>query len=564
MTVNSSDHLEERIRALSRSRDVLALLISRIDAELIPLKIQRNAQSPSHRIPDELLVRIFELVQLHDDADDGWISGETSLPEEGWWRVMSVCTRFRTVAVEAPELWTRFDQGWPEKWRDVCLQRAQSWPLRISVRITDWSSAVDARNLLENSGHAKLVLTELPGDSAWNAENLYVSEAPSPSLLSLMIDSDGPRDSPTLTLVPPLFLCYTSLSHLRICVQSGIDDAFEFPPTLKWLYIREFSISSNLHRLRRLFQGIPDLRHFEAVVGAGTIQAHPGPEHETSTIEMPSLECLRLQYCDMDFTHAMLRTIATPQRVLKLSLNYEPLEGAPSVGYHHAQMAMSADVLAFAQRFWTQRTGSAQLPPVTLQDFQSGTSDPYTSFYVTIQGGEEEVPSSPTLAIDLGHCLFTMDNPLLPHVSKLELVGINAHRGPALDMEKWPALSRLSALRTLHIYGGLVWEFIDGIQSWADRQTQQPILVEFSEYAPNDQDLPTLRWSSADGSLKDAEWSAYIAAVRAGEPLPESHDGDSWDGNEGRAKYSKLEDDREDEMEGLEPGSESGAENEGS
>jgi hypothetical protein len=569
MTVNSSDRLEERIRALSRSRDVLALLISKVDAELIPLKIQRNAQSPSHRIPDELLVRIFELVQLRDDADDGWISGETSLPKEGWWRVMSVCTRFRTVAVEAPELWTRFDQGWPERWRDVCLQRTKSWPLRISVRITDWSSAVDARNLLENSGHAKLVLTELPGDSVWNAENLYVSETSSPSLLSLMIESDGPRDEPTLTLAPPLFICYTRLSHLRICVRSEIDDSFEFPPTLKWLYIREFSISPNLHRLRRLFQGIPDLRHFEAVVGVGTTEAQLQLEPEISKIDMPSLECLRLKYCDMAFTHAMLRIIATPQRALNLSFNYERLDGAPvENSSYHAQITISADVLAFAQRFWAQRTGSTQLPPVTLSDFQSGT-DPYTSCYVSIQGGEEDVPSSPTLAIDLGHYPFTIDNPLLPHVAKLELIGINMRRGPALDMEKWPALSRLSVLRTLLIIcDGLVWKFIDGIQAWADRQTQQPILVEFSpgrqQYLPDDQDPPTLRWSSGDGPLKDAEWSAYIVAVRAGEPLPESHDGDSWDGNEGRAKYSELEDDREDEMEELEPGSESGAENEGS
>jgi hypothetical protein len=426
---------------------------------------------------------------------------------------------------------------------------------------------VDARNLLENSGHAKLVLTELPGDSAWSAENLYVSEAPSPSLLSLMIDSDGPRDSPTLTLAPPLFLCYTSLSHLRICVHAGIDDAFEFPPTLKWLYIREFSISSNLHRLRRLFQGMPDLRHFEAVMSAGDMEAQPGLEHEISTIDMPLLECLRLQYCGMVFTRAMLRTIVTPQRVLKLSLNYEPLEGAPSAGYHHAQMVMLADVLAFAQRFWTQRTGSTQLPLVTLQDWQFDTSDPYTSYYVTIQGGEEEDLSSPTLAIDLGHYPFTMDNPLLPHVSKLQLIGINTHHGPAIDVEKWPALCRLSALRTLHICGGLVWEFIDGIQAWADRQTQQPILVEFSpgrqQYLPDDQYPPTLRWSSADGPLKDAEWSAYIASAHAGEPLPESHDGDSWDGNEGRAKYSEFEHGREDETEGPEPQAESGVEIEG-
>jgi hypothetical protein len=33
--------------------------------------------------------------------------------------------------------------------------------------------------------------------------------------------------------------------------------------------------------------------------------------------------------------------------------------------------------------------------------------------------------------------------------------------------------------------------------------------------------------------LEDAEWGVYIAAVHTGEPLPESHDGDPCDGDEG-------------------------------
>jgi hypothetical protein len=498
MIRSEPDRLDERIRALSRSRAVLALLISKVDEELIPLKSKRNAHSPPCRLPDELLVRIFELAQIDECANDGWLSVETSLPEKGWWDVMTVCSRFRTVAVEAPQLWARFDPQWSIRWRDICLTRAQSWPLRFRRCVQDGSDASDARQLLEKGGHATIIFTELPGAPTWDDDKLEVLNTCSSLLRSLHIKYQTLSGwYASLPLAPPLLANFTNLSHLEVAVPSEIDDAFAFPPTLEWLYMRSFKISSHTDRLRRLFLGIPRLHHLEAVLGTSTTEHQSRADSGIPMTAMSHLQTLILMQCNTTVTHAIVHSIATPRHVLEIDLQCEvEEEGA-------VQKSMLADIWSYAHRFWTEVTGSARLPSVALKHWHSNTPDPWV-WLVMSKSGDGMHPFDPSVLVEFGRYPLTSDDFLLPLVSKLEIIVLGTHHdlhyhNLHFQDERWPNLSRLLSLQTLSICVDLAWELIHDVQAWIGRQLQHPILVEFSPESTSWQydhnDLPTLRWS---------------------------------------------------------------------
>jgi hypothetical protein len=266
MIAHDPGWFDGQIHALSRTKAVLELLLRKTDAELISLKIQRNARSPPCRLPNELLIRIFALAQVQDYRTRGqMLLLEICMPLIGWWRVQGVCSRFHDVIVDAPELWTRFNAHWPEETRRLCLLRANGRPLRVLRPIMDASSASDACHLLQTSQEAALVFDHPCRAAAWAHAYLTVLHTHTSSLRSLGIRTDARCRFPVLQLTPPLLAHFTHLSQLQIQAKIHIDDAFLFLPSLTLLSVEQCTISVRGDRVRRLFQGLPCLKHFEAL-----------------------------------------------------------------------------------------------------------------------------------------------------------------------------------------------------------------------------------------------------------------------------------------------------------
>jgi hypothetical protein len=268
-SIMNSDSIDDKIAQLSRSRAVLALLIAKIDGELISLKTKRNAVSPLYRMPAEVLIYIMKLVQLSNCASNGWFSRldlphrdwKRIVPEHEWTRILAVSSHIRAVAVAAPELW-------PIKWREVYIQRRGHYPLRIAYHITNKDRAVRTRSLLRRSryatSHAVLDFDEAGEGPGWSEEYLAVLRTQSKSLQFMTIQSHrGPMAE--LTMTPGLLSGFGQLSHLNIELVRGVrvDDAFSFPSTLRALRLTEVIIPYNTDRLRALFGNLLRLEHLE-------------------------------------------------------------------------------------------------------------------------------------------------------------------------------------------------------------------------------------------------------------------------------------------------------------
>jgi hypothetical protein len=508
-----------QIHALSRTKAVLELLIRKTDAELISLKIQRNARSPLCRLPNELLIRIFALAQLRDKIRGPLLPLERCMPAMGWWRVEGVCSRFRAVIVDAPELWTRFNAYWPEEARRLCLLRANGRPLRVLRPVKDTTTANDASLLLQTSQQAALVFTSSRGVAAWPDAYLSTLRAHTSSLQLLGIRTGSRCNFPVLHLTPPLLAHFTHLSHLQIKTRILIDNAFSFPPSLKSLSIDEVIISVQLDRVRRLFQGLPSLEHFKALRCEYHDQLPVLQRHDSAPVTMPCLESLVLHLCGATFVRAVSQSITSPQRILEISaLNFP---GVNSDGLFHdkdAGLGLVADIRAYAQRFWKQVTGSAHSPPVIVKD---RFSPPYTYCAVTMDIGQEQNSVGPSLLLEVAAYPLTPDDPFLPLVTKLVLSVDTENPVLALDEDKWPVVGRLSALHTLIIEAESPWELMHEVEAWATRRKQQrAVLVEFTptfneelDPAQEHLDRPKLQWTASDGPIQNAEWGAYMEEV---------------------------------------------------
>ena len=97
--------------------------ISEIDAQigvlerqLAQLKHRRNSLVPFFRLPTEMVVRIFKLLQ--EDYSTPFANSTLTTKSMG-----TTCRRLREIALQTPDLWTVIDCR-RERWAELCAQRA--------------------------------------------------------------------------------------------------------------------------------------------------------------------------------------------------------------------------------------------------------------------------------------------------------------------------------------------------------------------------------------------------------------------------------------------------------
>jgi hypothetical protein len=527
-SVMTSDSLDGKIAQLSRSRAVLALLIAKIDRELIPLKTKRNAVSPLYRMPAEVLIEIFKLVQLNNCASNGWFSRLDSpsrdwkriVPEHEWTRILAVSSHIRAVAVAAPELWAYFCSSWPTKWREVYIQRRGDYPLRFAYHVTTNDRASRTRGLLNvpryAASHAVLDFDETGEAPGWSGDYLAVLRAQSNSLQFLTIQAHRGRMS-ELTLWPGLLSGFGQLSHLNVDLARGVrvDDAFSFPSTLRALRLTQVIIPCTTNRVRALLEGLPCLEYLEisSFTKAPTPDTAPSdPSMKVSPINL-SLHTLLIKDCHYELLHAILQLVPVPCRVLHIDCAVRLWRSLAS----NTQYIIAHCIRDYCQRFWSARMGNNTLPPATLHVL-SGDPPHGKSWIETHHCDRWDelcafrlvLPCHPVAADDI----------LLPYVTDVHL----NKRGSATTRteDTWSTFCDLPALQTIHINCFRAWETVEDVKRWADAHSCRPITVHFSSHiARGDHDLQLI-WQSSEEPLKETAWSTYIAAEHALRQLPDS------------------------------------------
>ncbi|KAJ8456671.1 hypothetical protein ONZ45_g18627 [Pleurotus djamor] len=98
--------------------------IALLEATIRDLKTRRNTHSAIAHLHDEILSLIFAACQFN--------------PSKSWFPINQVCTHWRTVALNTPQLWTEIvldDRDVELTWPNLWLQRAKSVPLDVTCYI---------------------------------------------------------------------------------------------------------------------------------------------------------------------------------------------------------------------------------------------------------------------------------------------------------------------------------------------------------------------------------------------------------------------------------------------
>jgi hypothetical protein len=93
------------------------------------LRTHRNTLTSFLRLPTELIIRIVEMTQAFswsNERSHTWRFPEPWSYNSRWWQIMLVCTRLRSIIINAPELWTLIDCNKKEEWNQLCEQRAKA------------------------------------------------------------------------------------------------------------------------------------------------------------------------------------------------------------------------------------------------------------------------------------------------------------------------------------------------------------------------------------------------------------------------------------------------------
>ena len=116
---SAGDPLDEMLSIIDRE-------IARLQESIRVLKSRRNELSTISRLPTEILCKIFSLVE------DNILSSSRS--PKFWINFSQVSQHWRSVALSAPELWTKIPLSLPRRWVQERLIRSKMAKLTIGYR----------------------------------------------------------------------------------------------------------------------------------------------------------------------------------------------------------------------------------------------------------------------------------------------------------------------------------------------------------------------------------------------------------------------------------------------
>ncbi|KZV70347.1 hypothetical protein PENSPDRAFT_752665 [Peniophora sp. CONT] len=238
------------------------------------------SSTPMHRLPPEVLIRIFGMVYAEWDMADHDANYEGA-PDH--MEVSHVCQRWRKAALDTQELWSR----WPryetvdDGWTLLCCSRATTAPLYLNWKV-GWTGDDDdaeefyhsrIRHILPYAARAQYLSIDVGIDygsdermgpkTFWHAEVLPALSTPF-SLLQVFrieMEFDDFNDDFTLCLDKTLFDGHSppALRSVFLSCCEAKSNTPLFSSNLSKLEIHHARAWTNVDDMIRVFQSIPNL-----------------------------------------------------------------------------------------------------------------------------------------------------------------------------------------------------------------------------------------------------------------------------------------------------------------
>lgn len=327
--------------------DALEARIHSLEIELAELRHQRNNFLAISRLPDEIVVDIFKTTQHGCQKIDHlkpWATYDSS-----WTSLMLACRRFRSVALQAPLLWTLVDYAHQEDWMNLCLERSRSSALYVHDK--------SGRPLTPNcfcrarSVHVQVV------DTA-TAE---VLNSIAPCLHTLEIDSGYDEDDDPYFFITSSLLGSTNTSIVHLSLSHVQLQAFPTMPSLHRLELDSVHLK-NMEILGLALQDVPQIQELclrrLAITRPNTGHSAISPR-DTSL----SLQSLLIED-DRDRVLAYLRTLPLPTQALGLLVQCPDTVVALTGAAYEAQPIQ--EISNIWSTFSNQMRSTAQLADGTL------------------------------------------------------------------------------------------------------------------------------------------------------------------------------------------------------
>ncbi|KAH9919168.1 uncharacterized protein BXZ73DRAFT_80385 [Epithele typhae] len=309
-----------------------------------------NSRSGIERLPDELLLKIYEqallpsnlsmrsiFATLHEDTKS---TGQAARGRtKTLLSISHVCRSWRSLTTTTPHLWSYIHasawRGAPEDFFPTCLQRARTSPLCISIFMGDpFTKAIVDADIQSRIVSLRIILSPDPKDSRvirapefWEAfAEIFPLKAPRLQSLVVAFPSRyvvvpwgyGNRSIPAKA--PEAFLPTAFPSQLRaLAVSPGVKfpsgpfpqlthlslSFWDFPPYYKDHHLQPFRalLASSLH-LEFIFLRYNSAQNDCVRTSDANVKAHP--------ISLPSLRAITIVQCDFNSARRLVDSIALP------------------------------------------------------------------------------------------------------------------------------------------------------------------------------------------------------------------------------------------------------------
>ncbi|TFK66448.1 hypothetical protein BDN72DRAFT_147130 [Pluteus cervinus] len=306
--------------ALELSLDAAAALRKQIDLEIAELNdrlhylaVARSKLAPVHRLPREILAKIFDLVRV---GDNGRVFARRILP------VSWVSRQWREAALEDPFLWDHIDRS-NCRWAISCLIRSKNVPLVLEL--SDQATAIISLTTMET------LFGELP-----RIRRLKLGGADSE--LDSFRGSYGSTEFEVLEYQKAIVSTTNSLALLETLHITGhaLTDSFSSSPMphlasltlqnakFKWETFRLSPLRSFCIETPHIKMGVTDLLEYlsqmpfvERITLRGVFSEVPSSEHRVGQlpkINFPKLASLILQDQQVDALMELLNGITFPSQ----------------------------------------------------------------------------------------------------------------------------------------------------------------------------------------------------------------------------------------------------------
>ncbi|KAG2013128.1 hypothetical protein CC2G_010068 [Coprinopsis cinerea AmutBmut pab1-1] len=170
-----------------------------IDEQIRGLRSRRNALAPVSSLPDEILCHIFQAYIAGARTDSRWHSMTT---------LTGICRRWRSAALECPELWSTIHSWMGPASLESTIARSKDAPVSVTVSTEGWTTLDPRRHQLIAGVLAqtyRLVNLRLGVNLQLLDGLLRLLDSPAPQLEKLTVEPKGLGEAEAVDLPLSLF-----------------------------------------------------------------------------------------------------------------------------------------------------------------------------------------------------------------------------------------------------------------------------------------------------------------------------------------------------------------------